>query len=463
MFHWKVKEIDLTSLAIEKLTVMKSRASLITLIALGLCVLTCKEDEKGVDPEAVSLVEILNQELVPLSADPLQWTDEQLHFLDPAGNRAIVALGEATHGTSEFFTAKHRVFKYLVENHGFKIFAIEADFGESIFINQAVLSSDKSQIETLMKDKMHFWTWKTNEVRDLLFWMCDYNLGKSEEEKVQYWGVDCQYNTYHPDMVGDYLEEANVPFIPFAEEVLNQTRAASEYRFSTYTQDVFNTYLKKVNNLKDSLMKYEVDMIAATSEKEFQLNLQLLEEIKAVSEVMYYTPKQTSSTKNYRDEYMAQNTSWLREYFEGAKIVLWAHNFHVSDYRSAGSMGYHLKADFQDSYETIGFLFSKGTFMAFTQIGNEYHGLNLQSLEDDPKPGSINDVLSQASDPVFTVKLSDLQNHDEWRQAWLERMEYFHMGATYTNRPSEYYSVFNAAYFDRLIYFDRTTAAVPVQ
>jgi erythromycin esterase-like protein len=292
--------------------------------------------------------------------------------------------------------------------------------------------------------------------------MCDYNLGKSEEEKVQYWGVDCQYNTYHPDMVEDYLETANATFIPFAEEVLNQTRAASEYRFSTYTQEVFDTYMKKLNALKDSLMKYELDMIGAGSEKEFQLTVQLVEQIKAVSEVMYYSAKQSGS-KNYRDEYMAQNTSWLREFFEGAKIVLWAHNFHVSDYLSAGSMGYHLKADFQDDYETIGFLFSKGSFMAVTQTGNQYQGLSSQLIEDDPKPGSVNDVMSRANTPVFTVKLADLQSHDEWRQELLQRMEYFQMGATYTNRPTEYYSAFSAAYYDHLIYFDRTTAAVPVE
>ena len=78
---------------------------------------------------------------------------------------------------------------------------------------------------------MHFWTWRTNEVRDMLYWMCDYNLGKPEAEKVQYWGVDCQFNTYHPDMVKDNLEAANVPFLSFAEEVLNEANSESNDRF----------------------------------------------------------------------------------------------------------------------------------------------------------------------------------------------------------------------------------------
>jgi erythromycin esterase len=398
---------------------------------------------------------------MPLSIDPAQWTDEQLGFLDAVSDRAIVGLGEATHGSSEFFKAKHRMLKYLVENHGFKIFAIEADFGESIFLNQAVLSSDKSQIENLMKTKMHFWTWKTNEVRDLLYWMCDYNLGKTEAEKVQYWGVDCQFNTYHPDMVNDYLEAANVSFISFAEGILSEVKSASGNRFSAYNQATFDAYQEKINALKDSISKHEADIIGAGSEKQYQLILQLVEEIKEVSEVMYYP--QTSGLNNYRDKYMAKNTGWLHDYFNGAKIVLWAHNFHVSDFTGGGSMGRHLKADFPGDYTTIGFLFSKGFFTAVTQAGDQYQGLNLQSLEDDPKPGSINDVMSRAKVPVFTVKLSDLQNHDEWRQALIQRIEYFQMGALYNNKPSEYYDIFSAAYFDRLIYFNRTTASLQLK
>jgi erythromycin esterase len=349
-----------------------------------------------------------------------------------------------------------------LQSHGFKIFAIEADFGESMFINQAVLNSDRSQIESLMKEKMHFWTWRTNEVRDLLYWMCDYNLGKTEAEKVQYWGVDCQFNTYHPDMVEGFLEMADVSFISFGESVLNEARSASSNRFSGYTQNTFDTYLGKVNALKDSLTKYEPDIIGAGSGKQYQVTLQLVDVIGQVSEVIYYGQKQNHS-KNYRDEYMAKNTAWLHEYFEDAKIVLWAHNFHVSDFESAGAMGHYLKADFQDDYETLGFLFSKGSFMAVTQTGDQFFGLNSQSLEDDPKPGSLNDVMFRAEVPAFTVKLSHLQNHDAWKQKFGESIEYFHMGATYTNEPSTYYSAFSSTYFDRLIYFNRSTASVQVK
>jgi erythromycin esterase len=431
------------------------------ILSLTIWAFACKEDEDPVDPVTASLLKTLNEELSPLSPDPMLWTNDELQFLDAVSDHTIVGLGEATHGSAEFFKAKHRILKYLVENHGFKIFAIEADFGESMLINQAVLNSDKSQIESLMKEKMHFWTWRTNEVRDLLYWMCDYNVGKTATEKVQYWGVDCQYNTYHPDMVKKDLEDANVSFIAFAEGILNEASSASSSRFSNYTQQAFDAYLEKVNALKDSLTKYEADIIDKGSTKQYQLTLQLVEEIREVSEVMYYAGKQ-GVVKNYRDEYMAKNTGWLHKYFDDAKIVLWAHNFHVSDYTSAGSMGHRLKADFPGNYETIGFLFSKGSFTAVTQVGDKFQGINTQLLEDDPKLGSLNDVMFRAKAEVFRVALSDLQSHDEWRQAFLRKIEYFQMGALYNNNPSDYYATFNASFFDYLIYFHRTTASVQV-
>ncbi len=120
-----------------------------------------------------------------------------MRFIDPFADKPFIALGEATHGTADFFIAKHRIFKYLVENHNFRVFAFEADFGESLFLNDAIQEGRVDDLRDLMKDKMRFWTWKTEEVLDLLEWMCTYNMDKPDEEKLQYIGIDCQYNSYN--------------------------------------------------------------------------------------------------------------------------------------------------------------------------------------------------------------------------------------------------------------------------
>ena len=138
------------------------------------------------------LVNALEDELNPLTNNPLAWNENELNFLDPLADKSIIALGEATHGTAEFFNAKFSMFKYLVEKHDFKILAIEADFGESLLINDAIQRGATEEIEDLMRTKMIFWTWRTEEVKNLLEWMSEYNKDKSDDEKLQYLGFDCQ-------------------------------------------------------------------------------------------------------------------------------------------------------------------------------------------------------------------------------------------------------------------------------
>ena len=144
-------------------------------------------------------------------------------------------------------------------------------------------------------------------------------------------------------------------------------------------------------------------------------------------------------------------------------MVVWAHNVHVSDYQDAGSMGYHLKTDFADDYVTFGFLFAKGSFTAFTQSGDQFYGLNTQTIKDEPKQGTLPYLMSLAKAPAFTVKISDLQDHNEWRQKFVNGIQYFQMGAVYNNNPDDYYHLFNASYFDHLIFFSTTKASVQLQ
>jgi len=235
---------------------------------------SCTKSPEGpeLDPETQALVLILLDELDPMDADPLLWDDEDLRWLDPLAGKSVIGLGEATHGTSEFFNAKHRIFRYMVEKHGYKIFAFEADFGESLFINEAVQQGNPEEIESLMLSKMHFWTWRTREVKELLEWMCTYNQGKAEEDKVHYVGVDCQFNTYHPEMARSYLELSPVPFLAFADSVLSEVETADAENYESFDQGAFDNHLVRLVALQDSIDKYREVMISASSEKEFLLH-----------------------------------------------------------------------------------------------------------------------------------------------------------------------------------------------
>lgn len=435
---------------------------LLVSLFLSLTVISCTKnpEELNLDPETETLVNILQDELVPLDIDPLNWKDQDLRWLDPIAGKSVIGLGEATHGTAEFFDAKHRIFRYMVENHGYKIFAIEADFGESIFLDEAVHNGNVAEIEDLMMSKMHFWTWKTEEVKDLLEWMCSYNQGKSEEEKVHYMGVDCQFNTYHPTMVMQYLTNLNAPFLSFADSILQVAETESEKNFESYDAASFNAYLVKLETLQDSLSAHQDDLEAASSEKEFQLQARILEVIRQVS-VVRYKMGSTQSQMDSRDLYMAQNTSWLLDYFDTEKVVVWAHNYHVSDFESGvlGTMGNYLKYQLGDQYVPVGFLFSQGTFTAAEMDGGEVTGFGTQILDTIPKENSLNALMSYASQAAFSVEVESLRNYLGWYNAFEAGLEYFFIGSAYNNRPLDYYISFDPDLYDYLIYFDKSTAS----
>ena len=104
------------------------------------------------------------------------------------GNARIVSLGEATHGTREFFQLKHRLLEFLATEMGFTIFSIEANLPEAYRLNDYVLRGVGDPRQLLRG--MYFWTWDTEEVLDMILWMRAFNA--SGRGRVQFTGFDMQ-------------------------------------------------------------------------------------------------------------------------------------------------------------------------------------------------------------------------------------------------------------------------------
>ena len=110
------------------------------------------------------------------------------------GNARIVSLGEATHGTREFFQLKHRMLEFLATEMGFTIFSIEANMPEAYRLNDYVLKGEGDP-RALLKG-MYFWTWDTEEVLAMIEWMRRFNAaGKG---RVTFTGFDMQF----PEVAG---------------------------------------------------------------------------------------------------------------------------------------------------------------------------------------------------------------------------------------------------------------------
>jgi erythromycin esterase-like protein len=125
------------------------------------------------------------------------------------GQARIVSLGEATHGSREFFQLKHRMLEFLASEMGFSIFSIEANMPEAYRLNDYVLEGKGDPAQLLRG--MYFWTWDTEEVLAMIRWMREFN--HSGKGRVQFTGFDMQTPTVAATIVRDFTARYDTPFL----------------------------------------------------------------------------------------------------------------------------------------------------------------------------------------------------------------------------------------------------------
>lgn len=273
----------------------------------------------------------------------------------------IVGMGEATHGTHEFFALKCETFKYLVLHHGYTVFGIEASFGGCCFINDVLATG--GDVDAAMQH-FDFWTWRTQEVRELLVWIRDHNRGRPSKEQVRFCGFDMQ------DML------APVQYIN--STCMDPSEAALATIVKPVT-DVSEVELYRRTN--DPEVRYRDTLRTVYAEMEHWLAYRSLELGPDSSGSRFRTLRRCASTFRqalgassgsfaYRDSCMAVNVAAIQQE-TGAKMFLWAHNGHINLTYSEGTsalmgepMGGYLKERYADAYLAIGFMFSGGSFQA---------------------------------------------------------------------------------------------------
>jgi len=449
-------------------------SSVLAISAIFLIVFTisCEKSEKQstlAPADTLSCLAELDKLISPLTGAIPDLTDEDLESLSYLSNCVIVGMGEATHGTKEFFQLKHRIFKYLVENHGFRVFGFECDMGESYYLDRYVCYGE-GNLDNLMNTYMQFWTWNTEEVKELLEWMRIYNESKSEQEKIHYIGFDCQSLAFQPALIVDYLESTRPELVDNANNCLSviyeMYNTSSYYVYNHYEHMDYNDKIEIVEHLTDLytlLSEAESDLIAASSEYEYNFRRQLVRNMLQTNDVIYsYTHNEATG---YRDYYMAENALWISSLLgEPTKTAIWAHNLHVSNELytgNSGAMGLRLKYELQDNYQIIGFGFSQGSFTAMSIKSSGRNYLHTQTIDTPPVSGSINELFHNACHDNFIFKFADLSPASSLDN-WLGEYRLFlNIGAVYNGCPEDFYSQTRLIQaYDVIIYVDFTTEAV---
>ncbi|MCG2614967.1 erythromycin esterase family protein [Terrimonas sp. NA20] len=268
-------------------------------------------------------------------------------FSSKLDGKTVVAMGEATHGTHEFFELKKRMFRYLVAEKGFTVFALEANYIECLPIDHYIKTGKGDPAHLLAK--MMLWPWKTEEVLDLILWMRTYNI-KKNKPVLSFIGIDPGNGIFLGiPHLSSYISE-------------QQPALADEWKNIVSIHDSIKTMEQRdaCSGLVSSFASKVSDSCAV-----FILRI-------IVQNLSFYF-KDAVDVYKVRDLHMAENLLSLKG---REKAFVWAHNAHVNmdpsffgnRWKDASrpdvkAMGFYLRQKLHDSVYIIGFEFDHGSFL----------------------------------------------------------------------------------------------------
>lgn len=408
----------------------------------------------------------------PLTINKQDLAEQLLPLKDLFSSKSIIGMGEATHGSREFFEIKNGVFQWLVNNCNYRVFGIEATYGGCCYINDFVKSGE-GNIDSVMV-YLDFWTWQTEEVRDLILWIKDYNAQAEQLEKISFYGFDMQ-NFYSPvqylnDYAKKYSSEQYDKIKAISFPILGKTELKI-YQLLQNKKNKFEDTLRQTHQMLADWVLFNKNNIETTQSKNQFQDLQLCVEnlgqaIKSLS---------VNNGSRYRDSCMAYNVLRIQE-LENKKMFIWAHNGHINFARAdnyVGNglyMGEHLKKNRGDTYYAIGFVFNQGSFQAIQgpkSIGSAifkyifarkklYQGLKECNVPVSNK-NTFTNALSETNYPIYFTDVSHSEN-----PVFSTVLKTYDIGSIFVNYKLSSASIHAKKQFDGLIYVEKTSRARPI-
>lgn len=419
-----------------------------------------------------STVDAVRQVAVPLHPD-----SDLKQVVDLVSDAKIVLIGEATHGTHEFYRARARLTRELIVSHGFNVVAAEADWPDAFRANHWVRGSgaDASAVEAL-GDFTRFprWMWRNMDVVRFLDWLRDHNQHHPLREQVGFYGLDLYSLHRSIDAVLRYLGQVD----PAAAAHARQRYAC----FDVFGQDTqaygYATKFGLEPSCEQAVIAQLVELqrkaadyasrdgrIAADDYFAAEQNARVVADAEAYYRAMFGS---AATSWNVRDRHMMSTLQELLAHVTrmngSTRAVVWAHNSHLGDAR-ATQMGAHgelnlgqlAREQWRSDVRSVGFT---------THIGSVTAALNWDQPADlmavrPSLPESYEHLFHETGLEAFAL---DLHGSISSRLSAprLERA----IGVVYraeTERQSHYFMASLPQQFDVVIHFDRTRAVEPLE
>ncbi|MBL8861439.1 MAG: protein-L-isoaspartate(D-aspartate) O-methyltransferase [Planctomycetes bacterium] len=387
------------------------------------------------------------------------------------GDARVVLLGEATHGSSEFYRMRARITRELIQRQGFDLVAVEADWPDAARIDHYVRDRDVPRGKWSAFARFPAWMWRNRDVRDFVDWLHDHNRRREPARRVRFAGLDL-YGLYNSiAAVLAYLDRVDPAsaavarqrygcLTPWQSEPAEYGRAALTGRYRSCESDV-------VNVLRELLAR-DMDALRSTDEALFEAlqNARVVADAESYYRVMY---QGAAESWNLRDRHMFQSLRALLD-FHGprSKAVVWAHNSHVGDAaatemaaRGEENIGQMCRQRFGPGAYVVGFGTDHGTVAAASHWGGAMEVKNVRPSHAQ----SYERVCHESGEPAFFLPLRAPLDPDV-RRALTEPRLVRMIGVIYrpeTELASHYLHAVLPHQFDEFVWFDRTEAVQPIE
>ncbi|KAK5949281.1 hypothetical protein OHC33_009634 [Knufia fluminis] len=390
---------------------------------------------------------------------------------DTFGSSKVVLIGDASHGTSEFYRARAAITKRLIEKHGFNTVAIEADWPDAKVVDRYVRHMPaRTQIPEEDLDVFgHFprWMWRNKETQGFVNWLRKHNAQLAPEQRTSFAGLDLYSMGKSMRAVLGYLDRVSPEFAKTARKRYSCLEPWSDdpakYGRQAFLKGAAPCEKGVVTVLKDLLEK-RLEFAKRDGDDFFdaEMNAMLVRDAESYYRSMYYG---SDESWNQRDTHFYHTLLRLMQVRKDAKAVVWAHNSHVGDARHTGkgesrnelNVGQLCKEQWGASCSIIGCGTHTGTVAAADEWGDPMTVMNVNPSRSD----SIERVMHDSGVPSFMLDLRKGHINQELRDALLQPKLQRFIGVIYrpaTERWSHYVKAVLPKQYDCFVWFDKTRA-----
>jgi erythromycin esterase-like protein/predicted phosphoribosyltransferase len=410
-----------------------------------------------------------------LQGDPGQYDE----LLDGIGDARVVLLGEATHGTHEFYRERTFITRRLIAEKGFTAVAVEADWPDAYRVNHYVrgTGSDEEAVQALGDfGRFPTWMWRNADVLDFVGWLRTRNESQPADLRAGFYGLDLYSLRASIQAVLAYLDKVDPDaalrarsryacFDQFGGEMQEYGYAAGFGLHPSCEHEVI-TQLLELHRQRAEYASRD-GRVALDEFFSAEQNARLVRNAEEYYRTMF---RGRVESWNLRDHHMADTLQALLAFFErtrpDSRVVVWAHNSHLGDARATEmgqrgevNLGQLVRQEYGANAVLVGFTTFTGTVTAASEWDGPAHRMPVRPA----LAGSYERLFHDAGIPRFLLPVrTDLDLASVLARPLLERA----IGVLYlpeSERASHYFHAHLAEQFDFVLHFDETRAVEPLE